>query len=189
MLKRTLIAIAVVALLATSVQALGPTPHYKSGESKPGNGLKVNIQNVALGWPVEYKALDLCVIPVYISIGYFVEVKECHKRKIKLIQVECGDMKKGSDWPCYADCEDVQVRSNFEAKLGLSLRDKGSMIDKWDAYFKIDDAASSSATVAAATGWQKVTVCVEAWKAKLLNSTPGTEVKAGNVVITVKPNV
>ena len=182
MLKRTLIVIAVVALMATSAQALGPDPH--TGTWDKGQSIKVNIQEMDIGWPFEYKALDLCVIPVYMHVGYFVQVFECHKRKIKLVQVECGDIGKGSgDWPCYKDCEDVQVRSNFEIKLGLKKEKVGSIIDQWTAYFDGDSVVTPSES------WQTVTVCVNAWKARLLKTTPGTEIEVGKVILTVKPNV
>jgi hypothetical protein len=70
------------------------------------------------------------------------------------------------------------------------LRDKkGSLIDKWGAYFKVDDAAASSVTVDPSTGWTTVVACVETWKSKLLGATPGSEVSVGNLVVTVKPNV
>ena len=180
MLKRTLIAVAVVALLATSAQALGPDPHTGGGNSP---AIKVNIEQMHIGWPFEYKALDLCVIPVYMNVGYYVQVEKCNERKIKLVQVECGDMEKGSDWPCYQDCEDVKVRANFEAKLGLDLRNLTSVIDGKAAYFKGTNIVDASGD------WNTITVCVEAWKTKLWENSPGTQVKVGDLVITVKPNV
>ena len=186
MIKRTLIAIVVVALLATSTQALGPDPHTGKFD-KQSASIKVNIQKMEIGWPFEYKALDLCVIPVYLHVGYFVQVFECHKRKVKLVQVECADVGKGSnDWPCYKDCEKVKIRANFEVKLGLKLVREGSAItsnSNWKAYYVGDDV------IAPSTGWKEVELCVEAWKANLLQESPGMEVKVGTVTLTVKPNV
>ena len=168
--------------MATSAQALGPDPH--TGTFASGQSIKVNIQEMDIGWPFEYKALDLCVIPVYMHVGYFVQVYECHKRAIKLVQVNCEDIGKATSmWPCYKDCEDVKVRSNFEVKLGLTKSKVGTIIDQWTAYFEGDDVVTPSES------WQTVTVCVEAWKANLLKATPDTEVEVGQVVITVKPNV
>jgi len=178
MVKRTLIAMAVVGMLVASSQAaIGPDVHQN------GAKIKVNDSYDAI-WPFEYVALDLCVIPITMEIGYYVEVKDCHKRKIKLVQVDCGDMTKGSDWPCYQDCEDVTIRSNFEVKLGLSLRNKSAVIDKWAAYIKGDVSVVGP-------GENTITVCVEAWQAKLwqANVDAGTTVKVGDLVITVKPNV
>jgi len=166
MVKRTLIVIAVVALMATSAQALGPEPH--TGKWAKQTSIKVNfIEEMDIGWPFD-----------------FVQVFECHKRKIKLVQVECGDIGKGSgDWPCYKDCEDVKVRSNFEIKLGLEKEKIGSIIDQWSVYFDGDSV------VAPSESWKTVTVCVNAWKARLLKTTPGTEIEVGKLYLTVKPNV
>ncbi|TKJ34297.1 MAG: hypothetical protein CEE38_18515 [Planctomycetes bacterium B3_Pla] len=185
MIKRTLIAIAVVALLATSTQALGPDPH--TGTFDKQSSIKVNIMEMDIGWPFEYKALDLCAIPVYMHVGYFVQVFECHKRKIKLQQVDCGDIGQGSgDWPCYLDCEDVKIRANFEVKLGLKKEKNAAgddIIDKWDTYFDGGDV------VAGDGDWHTVTVCVKAWKARLQKHSPGQEVQVGTLYVTVKPNV
>jgi len=187
MLKRTLIVIAVVAFLATSAQALGPDPHTgKSGGDI--SGVKGNMEKLTIGWPFEYKKLNLCVIPVYMNVGYFVQVEKCHERKIKLIQVDCEDQRVGkgvNDWPCYYDCENVKIRANFEAKLGLSKSRVGSGLDgdRWSAWFDGGDIVDATG------GWNTITVCVKAWRARLYNESPGTEVHVGNVTITVKPNV
>lgn len=178
-----MIVVAVVALLATSAQALGPDPHTGNHDGK-GPSIKVNIQKLEIGWPFEYKALDLCVIPVYMHVGYFVQVEKCHERKIKLVQVECADIGKGGgDWPCYKDCEKVKIRANFEVKLGLKKDKIGDVIKDWSAYFNGAD------TVDASGNWNEVEVCVDAWKAQLFKNAPGTEIKVGEVTVTVKPNV
>ncbi|MEA3226504.1 MAG: hypothetical protein U9Q07_11185 [Planctomycetota bacterium] len=180
MVKRTLIVIAVVALLATSAQALGPDPHTGMGNSP---AIKVNNVKMEIGWPFEYKALTLCVIPVYMNVGYYVQVEKCNERKIKLQQVDCGDMEKGSDWPCYQDCEDIKIRANFEVKLGCKLENLTSVIDKKACYYKGGDIVDASGN------WNTVTVCVEAWKTKLYKQNPGAQVRVGDLHITVKPNV
>ena len=184
MVKRTLIAIAVVALLATSTQALGPDPH--TGIFDKQSSIKINIMEMDIGWPFEHKALDLCVIPVYMHVGYFVDVAEC-LIGIKLVQVHCGDIDKGTDdWPCYLDCKDVLIRANFEVKLGLRL-DKNKVGDDiiggWDTYFGRKDAIAGDGR------WHTIRVCVKAWKVRLQNRSPGARVRVGKVTVTVKPNV
>lgn len=182
MIKRTLIAIAVVALVASAVQAAGPDPHFFGGTDDVA--IKVNNENITIGWPYEYKAVTICTIPVFLNVGYFVQIDDCDGRKIELKQVDCGDIGKGSgDWPCYFDCETIAIRSNFEVKLGTGLTKVGPVIDGWEAYYDGSDV------VGPATGFQNRTVCVKAWKAKLLNSEPGIKVKVGELKITVKPNV
>ena len=185
MVKRSLIAIAVVALLATSAQALGPDPHTGLIDGTH-QSIKINIQNMDIGWPVEYKALDLCVIPVYMHVGYFVDVAECIIA-IKLVQVGCGDIEKGvGDWPCYLDCKTVLIRANFKVKLGLRLeknRAGEDIIGEWDAYFGRSDVIAGDGS------WHTKRVCVKAWKARLQNHPAGEQVRVGKVTLTVKPNV
>ncbi len=188
MLKRTLIAITVVALLATSAQALGPDPETGTYGGKY-QGFKIHPIKMDIFWPfVEYKALDLCVIPVKMEIGIMVQIEECNKKKIVLKQVECGDLGLGGgDWPCYTGCVNIKVRSNFDIKLGLKTAKIGPVLDKWKAYF---DGAD---TVDAVSGWNTLTVCVDAWKAKIYEvealPTAGQTVDVGTVTVTVKPNV
>jgi len=179
MLKRTLIVVAVVAFLATSAQALGPEEHRAGGNSP---AIKSDFQKLDIGWPFEYKALDICTIPVYMNVGHYVQVEKCHERKIKLVQVPCEDIGK-SDWPCYYDCENVKIRANFEVKLGTRKEKIGSVIKEWESSVSPDVVGPSS-------GWQTVSVCVKAWKTELWNAgTLGTEVRVGTVYLTVKPNV
>jgi hypothetical protein len=185
MVKRTLIAIAVVALLASGSQAALQVYTNDGGlDGGFGKGAIKTEGTDSVMWPWQYKSLDLCSIPITMKIGYYVAVHECHKRKIELVQVDCADLEKGSGWPCYQDCESVTIKSNFEVKLGLSLRNKSGIIDKWAAYIKGDVSVIGP-------GSDTITVCVEAWKAKLAHSdaTAGSKVKVGDLVITVKPNV
>jgi hypothetical protein len=193
MLKRTLIAVAVVALMATTVQAYGPDA--ETGQQGKNAGFKIHPIKMDIFWPfVEYKAIDLCTIPVKMEVGIFVQVEKCHEKKIILKQKECGDLGRGlnsnSHWPCYTGCTNVKVRSNFDIKLGLKkAKSSGSILDKWEAYF----AEGSPTTVNAGTGWTEVTVCVDAWQAKLyelaVDGVAGEKVDVGTVTITVKPNV
>ena len=185
MAKRSLIAIAVAALLATSAQALGPDPHTGLIDGMH-QSIKVNIQKTDIAWSFEYKARDLCVIPVYMHVGYFVDVAEC-LIGIKLAQVDCGEIGKDiGDWPCYLDCRNILIRANFEAKLGLRLeknRAGDDIIGEWDAYFGRGDVIAGDGR------WHTKRVCVKAWKARLQNRSPGARVRVGKVTVTVKPNV
>ena len=188
MLKRTLIAVAVVALLATAVQAYGPDPH--TGKMGGDQGIKITPIKMDIFWPfLQYQALDLCEIPVKMEIGVFVQINECHKRKITLKQVQCGDIGKNAngDWPCYKGCDTIKVRANFDVKLGLRKEKVGPVLDKWEAYFTDGD------TVDAGAGWVSHEICVKAWKAKLYEQEvlgkAGETFTVGKVFVTVKPNV
>jgi hypothetical protein len=187
MVKRTLIAIAVVALLATSSQAAIEVYTNAGGlNGDLGKGAIKTEGTESAMWPFEYKALDLCSIPIEMKIGYYVSVHECHKRKIKLVQVDCGDIGKGSgDWPCYSDCESVTVKANFDVKLGLKLANLSNIIKDKRAYFKGDFNGNADA------GSTTFEVCVDAWKTRLENSagSAGSWESVGNLIITVKPRV
>jgi hypothetical protein len=184
MLKRTLIALAVVALLAGSVQALGPEPHR-------GNGaIKINkAQGMKVYWPFEYKALDLCTIDVLMEIGYYVAMEKCghNDSRIILQQVECGDIGKGGgDWPCYKDCVNLKIHNNFPVKLGLNKSRVGGVIthnNHWKAYIEGDVSVLDP-------GNTTISLCVEAWKVNLAASdaVAGETKKVGEVTITVKPD-
>jgi hypothetical protein len=187
MLKRTLIAVAVIGMLATSVQAAGPDPTLDTAGNE--RGFKIDPVKMNVFWPYEYKALDLCTIPVRLEIGILVQVNKCPERKINLKQVDCAEIGKGGgDFPCYHDCEDVQIRTNFPIKLGLSKSKVGNVLKDWSAYFDGDDFVDPTGS-----SWKTITVCVDAWNTQLFNhdasGQAGDWVHVGNVTITVKPNV
>ena len=182
MVNRIIIAIVVVALTATSAQALGPEPH--EGILDGNFAIKVDIERFAIGFPFEYKPLALCVVPVSMNVGFFVQVEDCDSKKIVLTQVDCSDIEKSAgDWPCYFDCETVRIRYNFEVKLGVKLKAESPVINQWEAYYDGSDIVSPSGN------YETVTVCVKAWRAQLFLQAPGSQVRVGTLIITVKPNV
>jgi hypothetical protein len=167
MVKKSIIALAVVALMVTVVQA-DTNPIKKDGD-----------------WPYTYKAIDLCTMPVYMNVGHYVQLKECNKREIKLVQVACSDIGKGGgDFPCYTDCEEITVRANFPAIFGASLSKIGGILDKTSLYWKDDINQISGST----GDWEKLTICMDAWKAQIWKAaTPDTKLKVGELTINVKP--
>ena len=165
MVKRTLIAVAVVALLATTVNA-ATNPYKHDDQGWPGT------------WTWTADRIDLCLIPVYMDVGIYVQVKDCHKREILLKQVDCPD---GKEWPCYHDCEPVEVRSNFPVKLILTKKNPSSVIDKWDAYF------DGTNEVGPGGGWETVNVCVLTWKTKIWNNEPDDKLHVGDILLSVEP--
>jgi hypothetical protein len=166
MVKRILIAIAVVALMATSVQALD-IQDSTNGQIKQDDK-----------WPTVYVALDLCKIPVYMDVGMYVQIKDCKKKKIEMKQETCPDGRK---FPCYTGCTSFQARSNFAAQLDTKLEDKVSWVKKWDSYYDGVD------TLVGSGGWEDLKVCVDAWEAEIWTSGPGDKVPVATLVITVKP--
>jgi hypothetical protein len=179
MIKRTLIAIAVVAFLATSAHAALTEHYFPIGDTW---AVKVDgSDNVR--WPWEYKALEVCVIPIKMHVGMYVQVLDCKKKKIVLQQVDCGDIGQGSDkYPCYLGCVSFDVRANFETKMGTSLEKVGDTVADWSAYYDGGDIVPGDGD------WHSVKVCVKAWNTKIYKASPGDEVDVGKLHVTVKPN-
>jgi hypothetical protein len=190
-MKRTLIAIAVVALLATSAHAaIEVWPFLDVADH---SAIKVDGKETKeFRWPYEiiYQELTVCTIPVYMKVGMFVQVEDCANKKIVLEQVSCTDFdqitggaignKGAGDYPCYWDCEDIRVRANFPVELGLKLN-KGDMIPDSTAYFDGDNTVPDDGS------WKDIKICVAAWKAQIYKAKPHDEVTVGSVEITVKP--
>lgn len=178
MIKRTLIAIAVVALLATSAHAALDITYLPYGDH---HAVKVD-GSESVRWPYEYKALVVCNIPIKMHVGMYVQVQDCKKKKIVLKQVPCSDIGKGDgDYPCYLGCVEFNVRANFNVKLGSSLHKEGDVIADWSAYYDGGD------TVPGDGDYHGVKLCVQAWKTAIYKAAPGDEVSVGSVDVTVKP--
>jgi hypothetical protein len=166
MVKKSIIALAVVALMVTVAQAGDPSIK-RDGD-----------------WPWTYKAIDLCTMPVYMDVGHYVQLEKCHDRKIHLKQVDCDSIGKGGgDFPCYTDCEKIKVRANFPAIFGASLKKIGGILDKTSIYWK-DDINQ----IAGGGAWEELTVCLDAWKAQIWKAAePDDKLKVGELTINVKP--
>jgi hypothetical protein len=170
MIKKSLIAIALVAFLAGTVQA--DSPYFKFDWEK-----------IPIAWPYEYKALTICTIPVYMNVGMYVMVKDCHKIKIELQQVDCGDIEQDDDeFPCYTDCAEIKIRANFEVKLGAKLTKIGGVLKDTKIYFDDD-------TVDGDGEEHKHNICMDAWKAEIWKVPASMSEQVGEIALTVKPNV
>jgi len=99
MLKRSLVAVAVVALLAVSVQA---------GEIKSHQ------------WPCDYKFLEITSIPVFMDIGWYMKIKDQDKLEIVLVQ-DATDLHK------FRGCVDLNIESNFAFELSCKIN-KGTVV-------------------------------------------------------------
>jgi len=183
MIKRTLIAIAVVALLATSAHAALEEFYLDGGDS---SAVKVDGKDQpTFRWPytISYKALTICNIPIKMNVGMYVQVIDCDKKKIVLKQVDCGDIGQDSKkYPCYLGCVEFDVRANFEVKLGSKLHKEGDIIKDWSAYYDGGDVVPGDGEK------HKMKLCVKAWEAQIYKSAAGDEVTVGSVDVTVKPN-
>jgi hypothetical protein len=107
MLKRSLVAVAVVALLAMGVQA---------GEIKSHE------------WPCDYKALEIASIPVFMDIGWFIKIKDQDKLEIVLVQ-DTEDLHK------FTGCTTMSVESNFNATFSCKASGNGTVGGDWACNF------------------------------------------------------
>jgi hypothetical protein len=182
MIKRTLIAIAVVALLATSVHA-GLSEHYLSfGDSR---AVKVDGKETqTFRWPyqISYDALVICNIPVTMDVGMYVQVIDCADKKINMVQVNCDDIGKSGKYPCYKGCTTFDVVANFEVKLGAVLHKTSDILKGAEAFYEGGDVVPGDGSAT------EIKLCVKAWEAQLQNHPAQDKVSVANVDITVKPN-
>lgn len=181
MVKRTLIAIILVACLANTLQA--ESEFYYFGPFDKGMSVKVDGKEEVSRAYIYYEP-TICTIPVIIHVGMFVQIKDCTDKKIVLEQVNCSDIGKGSvDYPCYLGCEDFEVRANFYVKLDSSLRKDSDVIGDWSAYYDGGNRIPGDGD------WHDVKLCVKAWKARIYKAAPGDDVSVGSVEITIIPDV
>jgi hypothetical protein len=99
MLKRSILAVAVVALLAVGVQA---------GEIKIHE------------WPCSFVSVEITSIPVVMDVGYWVKIKDQDKLKIKLVQDE-ADIHK------FSGCTNMTVENNFNVAFSCSISATGAV--------------------------------------------------------------
>jgi hypothetical protein len=166
MVKKSLIVIALLAFMATTVQA---------------GDLAFNPRKFDLEWPWTYVAVEICQIPVYIEIGWYVELVDCASKEILLKQVTCDSIGKGAgDYPCYYGCVTFTVRANFEVKLSTTAYNLAGIITNW--------SHSLSQDVIPATVPTDVQLCVKAWKPNLFMHPKDAKVFVGEIGILVKPN-
>ncbi len=180
MVKKILLTIAVVALLAGSVQAVDPGKYQKKFDAM---------------WPYEYIYVEVCTIPILMDVGYFVQLEKCGDYKIKLKQVPCGDIGKSAtkDFPCYEDCETIKVRANFEAKMGGNVVSIRSWFDDDDTKVVYGDCGEGCIPdiVPPDGNWHEKKVCVQAWDVEIWDASDGqgeNEYRVGDLEITVKPS-
>ncbi len=172
MLKKCLITIAVVALLATTVQAID-NPIKKEG-----------------GWPfhwtVTYDDLEICQFDVILEVGYYVQITNCGEIEMKLEQVDCVGVLglSAEDFPCYQDCVEVVARANFDAVFGASFTPTDPSIVDENAVYWENDLNEIVGDGAEYT----LKLCMDAWGVALWNSGGSTgTVTVGSMTIVVKP--
>jgi hypothetical protein len=95
MLRKILIGVALLSLLAVSTQAARRRTYFDT---------------------LLFTPQTRCVIPVKMDIGMYVEVLDVRNLGIKLIQV---------GFETFEGCTDIQIRNNFDLELGCEIRPTG----------------------------------------------------------------
>jgi hypothetical protein len=142
-------------------------------------------------WPcykdeeVQYKPIDLCKFSVSLEVGRFIQLKECHKRKINLVQVDCKSIgRDGGDFPCYKGSDVIEVRANFPAIFSASI-DKndggGDMLKEVNLYWE-----NGVNTIQGNGEWEELKLCLEAWKVEIWKSVTIGTVDVGEITIEVR---
>lgn len=189
MVKKSIIAIAVLAMLASVSFAQDQTGQVPGQIKVDGGWPKIIVCN--------WVPIEICRIPIFLKVGFFIEIKDCDKAKINMVQVNClPNQTPPQSFPCYKGCTTIQVRSNFEAQLSLKLYKLSNIIssssgkDNWKAYFRADaaDTTQNATWIIAGDGnYHSVDICVEAWDADIFNGTPGQNPKVGEVAVLAIP--
>jgi hypothetical protein len=135
----------------------------------------------------QYKPIDLCKFPVSIDIGHYVQLKECHKRKIELKQVDCEDIGRGGgDFPCYKGSDIIEVKANFPAVFTASIdtsADEKHLIKDVNLYFE-NDVNSIKGT----TGeWEKLKLYLEVCNIDYNNMPAPGKIEVGEIRVGVIP--
>ncbi len=117
MLKRSLIAVAAVAVLASIAPA---------GEIKLHN------------WPTKFVPQEIATIPVVMDVGFWVRIKDQDKLKIKLNQVSVHE---------YSGCTNMTVQCNFDLSLSCSIAATGAVGGKYSCSLSPADVAAPGGTV------------------------------------------
>ena len=179
MIKKCLIAIAVVALLATTVQAA----------TYPA------IKHEGWPWTKIYDSLPICTFPVVLEVGHYVQIWKCNEIKMKLEQVDCSAIGEAADkFPCYGDvdealdlhgpaCVTIQARANFPAVFGATFSASGT--DIIGANYSLTWPSGNS--ILGGGSWESLKLCMTAWSVALWNSEQLGTLNVGTITLNVKP--
>ena len=136
--------------------------------------------------PWNSKPIDLCKFPVSMDVGHYVQLKECHKRKIELKQVKCSEISQdNAKFPCYKDSEVFEVRANFPAVFSASIsKNEGNedMLKEVNLYWE-----NGVNTIQGSIGWEELTLCLEVSGAEIWKSAVVGTIEVGEITIEVMP--
>jgi len=181
MVKKSIIAIAMLSLLASVSFAADPFPGAPDGQIK-----------IDGDWPktvvVTYDKIELCKVKVKIKVGMFIETNACGK-SIVMNQISCTG---NHGFPCYKGCIDIWFKSNFDATISLEKSKIGSIISgwgdgNWSVYFYDGSSSSSTFDVVGDGNQKNIKLCAEAWDANIYAAAPGSTVEVGEITLLAMP--
>lgn len=133
----------------------------------------------------KYKPIEICKFPVFMDVGHYVQLKECHKRKIELKQVDCEEIGKDhTSFPCYKGCETIQVKANFPAIFSASIKKNegdDNLLKEVNLYW-----VNGINTIQGTGQWEELKLCLETLNAKIYRHNPDT-IEIGEIIIQVRP--
>jgi hypothetical protein len=121
-----------------------------------------------------YTPQKMCVIPVMMDVGTYVEILDIEKLSIKLKQV---------DFETFEGCTEIRIRNNFDLELGCIVEPTGLVPGKYSCW--IDD---KKVPLELSNDFRVRKVCVKAEKVKLLYTAPGIDVHVADVTVTIVPD-
>jgi len=134
----------------------------------------------------QYKPIDLCNFPVFLEAGHYVQLKECYKREIKMVQVACESIgRDNGEFPCYKGSEVIEVRANFPAIFNATIDKSGGdegMLKEVNLYWE-----NGVNTIQGGIGWEELTLCLEAWGVELYKFNVVGTIEVGEITIEVSP--
>ncbi|MHC4509633.1 MAG: hypothetical protein ACYTAO_11840 [Planctomycetota bacterium] len=197
MIKRTLIAFAVIAFVASVV----PAANTKDTDSYPpfevysfdvgqsdDQAVKVDGKKT-VRWPFDYKFLEICRIPLKMKLGMYIRVKDCDKSSTEIVlkQKDCEDVligKQAKHWPCYYGCETIKILANFNAEIDAKVVSQSDVIDEDDT-----KAWADPDNIVGDGEYHSVDICVKTWETKIEKGAAGDETKVGYVSVLARPEV
>jgi len=213
MLKKSLIVLVALAILALTMPAVADVPEQEHDSVKKIVDEKSMLKSH--GWPVDFQWVEIeCLkIPVYMDVGLFLEILNTltiKEKGITLKQVEidkyegCSDLMKikcnfrlelsGKVYPTDAGKE--MMRAQYDPETGLQ-QDKGSKTDDfWKAKIsKVDnlpyDDLPDNKTVEATycETIEERRVCVQFRGASIVHAPYGKKIEVAKVHVRVRPKI
>jgi hypothetical protein len=114
MLKKSLFAVALVAMVAVMAQA---------GE------IKIHDWPTTTNWDKEI----ITTVPVVMDVGYWVKIKDQDKLKIKMAQNNVDE---------FEGCDNMTVQCNFDLNLYASIASNGEVGGSYSTYFQESTTAT-----------------------------------------------